>query len=72
MRLTFENVLSPDRYQSTVAIARPGYGLHWIDHREAFVSFVVSSPRAAGGLVDLPVEVEMKHVDAAVREEASA
>jgi ABC-type polysaccharide/polyol phosphate transport system ATPase subunit len=54
-RIRFENVLGPDRYYVTPAVAR--HGGAWVDRRERMVSVVVSGTRPADALLDLPYEV---------------
>jgi ABC-type sulfate/molybdate transport systems ATPase subunit len=52
---TFDNVLAPGRYTPVVQLAHRGSGLDMIDRFEGGLSFVVTGPKALGGLVDLPV-----------------
>jgi ABC-type polysaccharide/polyol phosphate transport system ATPase subunit len=69
VRFAFDNVLAPDRYTATPSVARPGSGLAWIDWRERMVEAVVNVTRATEGVVNLPVEVEVRRE---AREEAPA
>jgi ABC-type polysaccharide/polyol phosphate transport system ATPase subunit len=57
-RIRFENVLSPDRYEVTPAVARHGGG--WIDRREDLVSVMVTGARASDALVELPYEIAIE------------
>jgi ABC-type polysaccharide/polyol phosphate transport system ATPase subunit len=54
-RIQFENVLAPDRYFATPAVAR--HGGAWIDRRERMVSVIVSGTRPSDGLLDLPYSI---------------
>jgi hypothetical protein len=69
VRFTFDNVLAPDRYTATPSIARAGSGMAWIDWRERMVEAVVSVTRATAGVVNLPVDIDVRR---GAREEASA
>jgi ABC-type polysaccharide/polyol phosphate transport system ATPase subunit len=51
----FQNVLAPDRYHITPAIAR--HGGAWIDRRERMISVVVTGTRTTDALLDLPYEL---------------
>ncbi len=53
----FDNVLAPGRYNPLFTIAHRGTGLDVMDRIEGAFSFLVTGPQAAGGAVDLPVEV---------------
>ncbi|MDE3069861.1 MAG: ABC transporter ATP-binding protein [Acidobacteriota bacterium] len=57
-RITFENVLAPDRYHATPAIAH--HGGAWIDRRERMISVMTIGTRAGDGLLDLPYEFAME------------
>jgi ABC-2 type transport system ATP-binding protein len=59
-RVRFDNVLAPDRYLATPAIARDGSGAAWIDRRERFASVMVTGMRATDALVELPYRVEIE------------
>jgi ABC-type polysaccharide/polyol phosphate transport system ATPase subunit len=54
-RVRFDNVLAPDRYYVTPAVAR--HGGAWIDRRERMISAVVSGARRSEGLIQLPYEL---------------
>jgi ABC-2 type transport system ATP-binding protein len=54
-RVRFQNVLAPDRYHVTPAVARRGGA--WIDRRERMLSIVVTGTRATDALLDLPYEL---------------
>lgn len=56
---SFQNVLAPRRYRPTLTLAHRGTGLDMIDRVEEAFSFVVTSARATGGLIDLPVDFEV-------------
>jgi ABC-type polysaccharide/polyol phosphate transport system ATPase subunit len=55
----FENVLAPGRYSPLVSLAHKGAGLDTMDKFESSFSFVVTSTVAMGGLVDVPVQVDV-------------
>jgi ABC-type polysaccharide/polyol phosphate transport system ATPase subunit len=54
---SFHNVLAPGRYFPVFTITRRGSGV--IDRYERGFSFVVTASDAAGGLVELPVQVRV-------------
>jgi ABC-type polysaccharide/polyol phosphate transport system ATPase subunit len=54
-RITFQNVLAPDRYHVTPAVAR--HGGAWLDRREHMVSVVVTGTHSSDALLDLPYEL---------------
>jgi ABC-type polysaccharide/polyol phosphate transport system ATPase subunit len=54
-RITFQNVLAPDRYHVTPAVAR--HGGAWIDRRERMISIVVTGTHSNDALLDLPYEL---------------
>jgi ABC-2 type transport system ATP-binding protein len=54
-RIRFQNVLAPDRYHVTPAVAR--HGGAWIDRRERMISIVVTGTHGTDALLDLPYEV---------------
>jgi ABC-type polysaccharide/polyol phosphate transport system ATPase subunit len=72
----FQNVLAPGRYFATITIARRGTGLDLIDRYVREYSFVVTGPRATGGLVDVPFHTSFELVPAgahpAAEEQVSA
>ncbi len=57
-RVSFENVLAPDRYHVTAAVAR--HGGAWIDRRERMMSVVVTSTHGAEALLELPYEIAIE------------
>jgi len=57
-RVCFENVLAPDRYHVTPAVAR--HGGAWIDRRERLLSVVVTGTRGAEALLELPYEIAIE------------
>jgi ABC-type polysaccharide/polyol phosphate transport system ATPase subunit len=63
---SFENVLAPGRYSPLFTLAHMGTGLDLMDRYEGAFSFVVTGTGALGGLVDLPVEVDVARVSDAV------
>ena len=69
---TFDNVLAPGRYSPLVTLAHRGAGLDVMDRYERGFSFVVSGAGAQGGLVDLPVNVEIERANAGVAHEVQA
>jgi ABC-type polysaccharide/polyol phosphate transport system ATPase subunit len=56
---SFENVLAPGRYSPLFTLAHRGTGLDLMDRFEGAFSFVVTGPEAMGGVIDLPVEVNV-------------
>jgi ABC-type polysaccharide/polyol phosphate transport system ATPase subunit len=64
--IAFRNVLAPDRYFATPAVANAAGGLSWHDRRDRFATVMVTGPRPANGLVELPFEVAVQRVDADV------
>jgi ABC-type polysaccharide/polyol phosphate transport system ATPase subunit len=61
---TFQNVLAPGRYSPVVNLADCGVPLDTVDQYESSFSFVVTGSRALGGVVDLPVEVNVNQANA--------
>lgn len=61
---SFQNVLSPRRYKPLLTLAHRGTGLDLIDRVEDAFSFVVTSARATGGLIDLPVDIKIARAGA--------
>jgi ABC-type polysaccharide/polyol phosphate transport system ATPase subunit len=57
-RVSFENVLAPDRYYVTPAVAR--HGGAWIDRRERLLSVVVTGTHGAEALLELPYEIAIE------------
>jgi ABC-2 type transport system ATP-binding protein len=56
----FTNLLAPDRYWVTPAVAKSTGGLAWHDRRPRFVSVMVTATHPPEGLVDLPFEVDVQ------------
>jgi ABC-type polysaccharide/polyol phosphate transport system ATPase subunit len=56
---SFQNVLAPGRYNPLLTLAHSGTGLDIMDRFEGTASFVVTAAEALGGMVDLPVDVEI-------------
>ena len=61
VRFSFENLLAPERYHASPAIAHRGTGSAWIDRRERFVSVVVTGTIATDAAVLLPFEFAIDH-----------
>ena len=57
-RVTFENVLAPDRYHATPAVATQGGA--WINRRERMDSIVVTGTHGAEALLELPFDVRIE------------
>ena len=53
----FRNLLAPDRYAATPAVARSDGGMEWHDRRPRLASVMVTATHAPEGLVDLPFEL---------------
>ena len=69
---SFENVLAPGRYSPVVNLADRGVPLETVGQYESAFSFVVTSSRALGGVVDLRTEVTVTHADAVSVRDARA
>ena len=54
--VAFRNVLAPDRYFASPAVANAGAGMAWHDQRSRLAALMVTGTRQAHGLVDLPFE----------------
>jgi ABC-type polysaccharide/polyol phosphate transport system ATPase subunit len=63
IRTTFENVLAPDSYVATPAVADGG-GLRWIDRPEKLQHLTVTGTRATAGIVELPFTVAVERSQA--------
>jgi|GEM_PF-86543 ABC-type polysaccharide/polyol phosphate transport system ATPase subunit len=63
-RISFENVLAPERYHATPAIAHRGTGAAWIDRRERFASVVVTGTITTDAAVLLPFRFAIEHENA--------
>src|SRR4051794_11428225 len=57
--LRFTNLLAPDRYWVTPAVAKSDGGLEWHDRRPRFASVMVTATDPPEGLVDLPFEIDV-------------
>jgi ABC-2 type transport system ATP-binding protein len=57
--LRFTNLLAPDRYWVTPAVAKSDGGLVWHDRRPRFASVMVTATNPPEGLVDLPFEIDV-------------
>jgi ABC-type polysaccharide/polyol phosphate transport system ATPase subunit len=58
--LRFTNLLAPDRYWASPAIASSSGGVVWHDRRTRFASVMVTATAPAQGVVDLPFELEVE------------
>jgi ABC-type polysaccharide/polyol phosphate transport system ATPase subunit len=58
--LRFTNLLAPDRYWVTPAVATSIGGLVWHDRRTRFASVMVTATAPAQGVVDLPFALEVE------------
>ncbi len=68
---SFDNVLAPRRYSTLFTLAHRGTGLDLMDRIDDAFSFVVTGPRALGGIVDLPVDVSVERVSAQAAQEVA-
>jgi hypothetical protein len=62
VRVTFANVLGPNRYWITAGVAPDVNGLYWNDRRQRLASVMVTGT-GAEGLVDLPYELSVAPAD---------
>jgi hypothetical protein len=69
---TFDNVLAPGRYTPVFQLAHRGSGLDMIDRFGGGFSFVVTGPKALGGVVDIPVRSAISRVGASFGERTRA
>jgi len=53
----FRNLLAPNRYFATPAVADSAGGLAWHDRRSRFAAVMVTGTRPADGLIELPFEI---------------
>jgi len=61
VRIAFDNILAPGRYEAGPAVAQLGVGLAWLDYRPGWVTVVVAGMHATGGaLVDIPFELAIE------------
>jgi energy-coupling factor transporter ATP-binding protein EcfA2 len=70
--LDVENAFAPGRYSVSVSVAHKGTGTEVIDRAHKLTSFLVASPRAAGGLVDLPHDLQVAPVSEPARERTAS
>jgi ABC-type polysaccharide/polyol phosphate transport system ATPase subunit len=57
--IAFRNLLAPDRYFATPAVANSAGGVAWHDRRSRFASVMVTGSRPADGLLELPFELRI-------------
>jgi ABC-type polysaccharide/polyol phosphate transport system ATPase subunit len=69
--LDFENAFAPGRYYVSIVVAHKGTGTDLIDRGHKLASFLVASPRAAGGAVDLPHELRVAPAPAPASQRAA-
>ena len=62
LRIHFENVLAPDRYHVTPAVARQGGA--WVDRRERMISVVVTGAQHTDAMLALPYELVIERESA--------
>ncbi|MDX6682053.1 MAG: type transport system ATP-binding protein, partial [Solirubrobacteraceae bacterium] len=63
--IAFRNLLAPDRYFATPAVANSAGGVAWHDRRSRFASVMVTGSRPADGLLELPFELRIARTGAA-------
>jgi ABC-type polysaccharide/polyol phosphate transport system ATPase subunit len=63
--IAFRNLLAPDRYFATPAVADSAGGLAWHDRRNRFASVMVTGSRPGDGLLELPFELRVERGGAA-------
>jgi ABC-type multidrug transport system ATPase subunit len=61
--MSFDNWFAPGRYFASPQVAHGGTGLQLMDHREDGASVVVTGPRAAAGIVDIPHAFHVRSVE---------
>ena len=64
-RIAWDNMLAPDRYHATPAVARQGTGIAWIDRRERLATVMVTGTRTTDAIVDLPSDLTLERKPAA-------
>jgi ABC-2 type transport system ATP-binding protein len=57
--ITFENMLAPDRYWITPAVAPSTGGLRWHDHRPRFAAVMITGSRQAAGILEVPFTFDL-------------
>ena len=68
VRFGFDNILTPDRYYATPAVAEPG-GIQWIDRPTRLQTFTVTGVTMTSGLVEPLYDVEVERGRSAPRGE---
>jgi ABC-2 type transport system ATP-binding protein len=68
----FENAFAPGRYYVSIVVAHKGTGTDLIDRGHKLASFLVASPRAAGGVVDLPHDLRVTPVGEAAKQRTAS
>jgi ABC-2 type transport system ATP-binding protein len=63
--LRFTNLLAPDRYWVTPAVAKSDGGLVWHDRRPRFTSVMVTATSRPEGLIDLPFVIDVERSEPA-------
>jgi ABC-type polysaccharide/polyol phosphate transport system ATPase subunit len=61
-RVSFVVPFGPGRYHMSTELSRRGTGYALMDRYERFGSIVVAAPRSAGGLIDVPHEMELRRL----------
>jgi len=61
-RVSFQNLLTPDRYDVTPAVARAGSTVDWLDRRERLLSIQVIGVKRTDAVVDLPYQVAIERL----------
>jgi ABC-type polysaccharide/polyol phosphate transport system ATPase subunit len=60
-RFEFDNVLVPGRYYVSPAIAHDGGGVHWLDYRKRWLSFVTTGTNGStGAMVEIPFRFSLQ------------
>jgi ABC-type polysaccharide/polyol phosphate transport system ATPase subunit len=54
VKLDFDNILAPNRYWATAAVALPGSGAEIADERVDIATLIVHGVRSSGAVVDMP------------------
>ncbi len=68
----FQNVLAPGRYSPLLTLAHRGTGMDLMDRLEGSFSFIVTGAEHLGGVVDLPVQVQVERSPSLSTERVSA
>ena len=69
LSFSFENVLAPGRYNPLLTLAARGGPLKLSEAPEGSFSLMVTGVAATGGVVDVPVEVDIERKATALAEE---